>query len=103
MLSRAPKLINQTAHHTPPSRLTLLGSSISLHTRGSPSLALHSPPQIVVPLFLLCAPHKPRRKSPPRRPRQNLPPVRKPNDPTDTGCDCRSRQLRKSKLHWEEV
>jgi hypothetical protein len=103
-LSIPPKRIHQTAHHSPPSCLPLLrSSSISLHARSPPSLALHPPPQTVVPLLLLRSAHKPRGQSPSRRPGQNLPPVREPDDPTHASRDRGSGQLRESELHGEEI
>jgi len=101
--SRTPKLIDQPTHHAPPPRLTLLSSTISLYARSSARLALHSPSQAIIPLFLLRSSYEPCRQSPPRCPRQNLSPVRESNDPADARRDRRSRQLRKRKLHGQEV
>lgn len=98
-----PELINQPTNHAPSPRLTLLSSTISLHARSSARLALHSPSQAVVPLFLLRSPYEPCRQSPPCCPGQDLPSVRKPDDPTHACGDRRSRQLRKRKLHGQEI
>jgi hypothetical protein len=97
--SSPSKLINQTSHHAPPPRLPLLPTAVSLHARSSTRLTLHPPPQTVVSLFLLRASHKPRGNPPPRRPRQNLSSVRKPNDPPDTRRNHRARKLREGELH----
>jgi hypothetical protein len=101
--SSTPERIDQSTYHSPPSRLTLLSSTISLHAGSSACLALHPSSQTVVSLFLLRSSYKPRWQSPSRRPGQNLSPVRKPDDPANTRRDRRSRQLRQCKLHWQKV
>jgi hypothetical protein len=101
--SSTPKLIDQSTHHAPSSGLTLLSSTIGLHACSSARLALHPPSQTVVSLFLLRSSYKPCRQPPSRRPRQDLPSMRKPDDPAHASRDRRSRQLRERKLHRQEV
>jgi len=100
--STTSKLLNQPTHEPSPPHIPIPSVPI-LHTRRSTRLALHPPPERVIPFLLHRITHQPRRYPPPRRSRQNLPTIREPNHPADERRNEAAGELGERELEREEV